>query len=232
MCEVNRYLAYISENWQLNAYYYIYHGLILMSWLLSIVLCMKGQRRYLPLCIVLTIQLAEELIVAWMYVRNMEFIWIYHVYALFDYTLFSLYFMQLVPVKYRRWVVASIILFTLASVSISYWYYHFESFPGANINTEGVFICIICTYVLLNLDIRRYDAIYKNPDFWICLGVIVFFAGTFFTDGLYTYLLKMDEVLAKKLFAMVNSPLNLIQYSCYIVGFLCAIPRRSSIQLS
>jgi hypothetical protein len=204
----------------------------MMSWILSIFLCMKGQRRFLPLCIVLTIQLAEELIVAWMFVRKMEFIWIYHIYALFDYTLFSIYFMQLVSQKQRRWILASIFVFTLISASISYWYYHFESFPGANINTEGVFICIICTYVLLNLDIHRYDAIYKNPDFWICLGVIVFFAGTFFTNGLYTYLHQIDKVRAKKLFNIVNSPLNLIQYTCYIIGFLCAIPRRSSIQLS
>lgn len=193
---------------------------------------MKGKRHFLPLCIVLTIQLAEELIVAWLYVRKMEFIWIYHVYALFDYTLFSVYFMQLVSPKYRPWVIGSILAFLLISTSISYWYYHYESFPGANINTEGVFICIICTYVLLNLDIRQYDAIYKNPDFWISLGVIVFFAGTFFTNGLYTYLYDMDPVQAKKLFNIINSPLNLIQYSCYIIGFLCAIPRRSSIQLS
>jgi hypothetical protein len=193
---------------------------------------MKGQRQFLPLCIVLTIQLAEELIVAWMYSKGMEFIWIYHVYALFDYSLFSIYFMQLIARRYRRWIILSIFVFAAISLSISYWYYRFQNFPGANINTEGVFICIICTYVLLNLDIHRYDAIYKNPDFWISLGVMVFFAGTFFTNGLYTYLYQIDPVQAKKLFNIVNSPLNLIQYTCYIIGFLWAIPRRSSIQLS
>lgn len=199
---------------------------------MSVVLCMKGQRRFVPLCIVLTVQLAMELTIAWMFVRKLEFAWIYHIYAPFDYTLFCVYFMQLVSLKYRRWITVSILLFALASASISYWYYHFQTFPGANINTEGVLICIICTYVLLNLDIRQYDAIYKNPDFWICLGVIVFFGGTFFTNGLYTYLHEMDPVQAKKLFNIVNSPLNLIQYSCYTIGFLCALPRRSSIQLS
>ena len=192
---------------------------------------MKGKRRFLPLCIVLTIQLAEELTVAWMYSKKMEFIWIYHIYALFDYTLFSIYFMQLVSPKYRRWIIFSILAFVLISASISNWYYHFKSFPGANINTEGVFICIICTYVLLNLDIQRYDAIYKNPDFWICLGVIVFFGGTFFANGMYTYLFNIDKVQARRLFIIVNTA-NLIQYTCYIIGFLCAIPRRSSIQLS
>jgi hypothetical protein len=192
---------------------------------------MKGQRRFLPLCIVLTIQVAMEFTAAWMYVRRMEHEWMYHIYAPIDYTLFCLYFMPLVSPKYQRWITVSIPLFAVVSASISYWYYHFQTFPGANINTEGVLICIICTYVLLNLDIRRYDAIYKNPDFWISLGVIIFFGGTFFTNGVYTYLQEIDKVQAKKLFTIVNTA-NLIQYTCYIIGFLCALPRKSSIQFS
>ena len=177
-------------------------------------------------------QVAMELTVSWMFVRKMEFVWMYHIYAPFDYTLFCIYFMQLVSLKYRRWITLSIVLFTLASASISYWYYHFETFPGVNINIEGVLLCIVCTFVLLNLDIRRYDAIYRNPDFWISLGLVIFFGGTIFVNGLYTYLHRIDPVQAKKLFSLINSPLNLVQYSCFIIGFLCAIPRRSFIQLS
>ena len=203
-----------------------------VAWILSFIVCMKGQRRFIPLCIVLTISMAEELVVAWLYSRGDDFIWIYHIYALFEYTFFCIYFMQMVSLKHQRWIKLSILIFILASASISYWYYHFESFPGANINTEGVFICIICAYVLLNLDIHLFDAIYKHPDFWISLGVLIFFGGTFFSNGLYTYLLEIDRVQAKKLFNIINSPLNLILYSCFIIGFLCAIPRRSTIRLS
>jgi len=193
---------------------------------------MKGQRRFIPLCIVLTISMAEELVVAWLYSRGADFIWIYHIYALFEYTFFCIYFMQMVSLKHKRWIKFSILIFILTSASISYWYYHFESFPGANINTEGVFICIICSYVLLNLDIHLFDAIYKHPDFWISLGILIFFGGTFFSNGLFTYLYEIDKVQAKKLFNIINSPLNLILYSCFIIGFLCAIPRRSTIRLS
>jgi hypothetical protein len=95
-----------------------------------------------------------------------------------------------------------------------------------------VLICIICTYVMLNLDIQLFDAIYKQPDFWISLGLLIFFGGTFFSNGLYTYLYELDPVQAKKLFNIINSPLNLIQYTCFIIGFVCAIPRKSIIRLS
>lgn len=118
------------------------------------------------------------------------------------------------------------------SLSISIWHYQFEDFPGANINTEGVFVCTICTYVLLNLDIHQYKAIHRNPDFWICLGLLVFFAGTFFSNGVLSYILDLDRERAFKLFSTINQPINLILYSCFIIGFLCAIPRKSTLRLS
>ena len=176
--------------------------------------------------------MAEELTVGWLHARGVAFIWIYHIYVIIDYTLFCIYFMQMVPLKYHRWIKISILIFALVSASLSYWYYQFETFPGININTEGVLICIICTYVLLNLDIRLYNAIYKHPDFWIALGLLTFFGGTFFLNGLFTYLFEMDPLKAKKLFRTINNPLNLIQYICFIVGFIWAIPRRSTIRLS
>lgn len=193
---------------------------------------MKGLRRYLPLCVLFAITVSEELIVAWMVANNYEFIWIYHIYALVEYTLFGVYFMQVVSPVVKKLIVISIPVFAIISLSISRWYYHFAAFPGANINIEGVFICIICTYVLLNLNIHQFKAIHRNPDFWICLGLLVFFAGTFFSNGLYAYMYDMDRERAFRLFAIINKPFNLILYGCFIIGFLCAIPRKSTLRLS
>ncbi|MBL7700398.1 MAG: hypothetical protein JNK79_19690 [Chitinophagaceae bacterium] len=203
-----------------------------MAWILSLILCMRGRRRYLPLCILFAITVSEELIVAWMVAKKLEFIWIYHIYALFEYTLLCLYFMQITPPKIRKLVRYSIPLFAIISLSISQWLYHYAVFPGANINTEGIFLCIICTYVLLNLDIHEFSAIHKNPDFWISLGLLVFFAGTFFSNGLFTYILDLDQQRALQLFSIINKPFNLILYACFIIGFLCAIPRTSTLRLS
>jgi len=172
-----------------------------------------------------------ELIVAWLYSKGLKFIWLYHFYAIVEYTLLCIYFIQVISLRYRLLVVYSIILFVLASASISYWYYHYKYFPGANINTEGVLICVICTYVLMNLDIHLFNAIHKHPDFWISLGLLIFFVGTFFSNGLYTYLSGMNRDLANRLFDIINKPLNLILYSCFIIGFICAIPRKSTLRL-
>jgi hypothetical protein len=202
---------------------------MLIGWILCIVVCIRGQRRFLPFSILLAVTLAMELTVSWLYPQKIEFLWMYHLYTIFEYTILCIYFMQIAMMKFKNVLLASIVLFALTSISVSTWYYHFDSFPGININAEGVLICVVCAYILMTLDIRMFDAIYKHPDFWICLGLLIFFGGTFFSNGLYTYLHDIDPAQAKRLFASINQPLNLILYTCFIIGFVCALPRRSSI---
>ena len=156
---------------------------------------MKGQRRFLPLCILLTISVSIEFIVACLYASKIEFAWIYQIYSIFDYTL--------------------------------------ETFPGVNINTEEIasfHYLYLCAAQSKHTSVRRL--LQKHQDFWISLGVLIFFGRTFLSNGVYAYLIKMDRDLAKKLFNIINSPVNLIQYSCFILGFVCAVPQKSTIQLS
>lgn len=206
---------------------------MLVAWILSIVVCVKGQRRYLPLCILLAVGFGMEAAVSWMYSNNLTFVWMYHVYAIVEYALFSAYFMQLASSRYRLAIMVSVAVFAVMSAIVSYWYYHFNSYPGININMEGILVCLMCIYVLMTLDVRKFDGIQKQPDFWISLGLLVFYGGTFFSNGLYTYLLTIDPVQAKKLFGTINKPLNLILYACFIIGFICALlPRKSTLRLS
>ena len=164
-----------------------------------------------------------------MIAAKIEFVWLYHLFVIIEYALLCLYFSNAMETKYRRVVLMSIPLFLVFSLSLSYWLYHFKNLPGININTEGFLVGIICAYVLMNLNTKVYPTILKHPDFWICCGLLIFFGGTFFSHGLYSYLHSLDRQQALRLFSIVNKPLNIILYSCLIIGFVCAIPRRSSL---
>lgn len=109
----------------------------------------------------------------------------------------------------------------IISLSISVFYYHFTGFPGLNINFEGILQSIVCTYILFNLEVQEDRSILKNPYFWICSGILIFFGTTFFFNGVYTKLLNMDGDKALQLFSMINKPLNLIFYALIIIGILC-----------
>ncbi len=65
------------------------------------------------------------------------------------------------------------------------------------------------------------------PEFWIAAGVLVFYAGTFFQMGLFTYLVRSgNKTLADRLY-FINHFLNVFLYSLYAIGFLCRTPKKS-----
>jgi hypothetical protein len=171
---------------------------------------------------------AEEFAAAIAISQKVDFTWIYHVFTVVEYTFICLYFSDIVEQRYRRWVLASIPLYAIISLSISYAY-GFKGFPGMNLNTEGLFIAVIGSYCLMNLpEAHRYNKLTRHPDFCICFGWLIFFTGTVFTHGLYSYLYGLSREQALSLFAMFNKPLNLVLYSCLIIGFICAVPRKST----
>jgi hypothetical protein len=100
--------------------------------------------------------LLEELVVDVLYTAKVDFSWIYHLFVIVEYGFLSWYFAGLVEDKYAKIVRASIPVFAVYSASMSYWVYDFKFFPGMNINSEGLLICIICSYILMNLPEVRW----------------------------------------------------------------------------
>jgi hypothetical protein len=170
--------------------------------------------------------LAVELWADWSWRNGREFLWIYNVFVVVEYGLLCWYFKNIPRGVLKKYIGWSVVLFAVVSVVVSVSLYGFSKFPGQNINLEGILISFICAAVLFNLDSRLYPTISRHPDFWICCGWLIFFAGTFFSNGLLYYLMSMHVDHAKKIFESLNRPLNLILYSCLIVGFVCAIPRK------
>lgn len=171
--------------------------------------------------------LVVELLAEWSIYSGYKFIWMYHVFVIAEYSLLCLYFIKVTVPKYGIYIRYSIIIFAAVSAGLSASMYPITHLPGLNINLEGMLLAVICSGVLFNLDSRLHPKIYQHPDFWICCGLLVFYSGTFFSFGLYSQLLALDERQALKLFSVVTKPLNLILYSCLITGFLCAMPRTS-----
>lgn len=183
-------------------------------------------RRFFPLSILMGVTLAVELWAEFSYRMHIPFLWLYHVFVIVEYSLLCWYFLRVTDGKrIRALIIWSIPLFAAASVWISATVYDFDGLPGHNINLEGLLVWLISTVVLFNLDARRYSKIIHHPDFWICCGWLVFFVGTFFSNGLMRFVMASDVNSAKRIFIIFNRPLNLILYSCLIAGLIWAIRR-------
>ena len=216
----------------MSVYYLFYHGLIFIALALSLAALIKGRRRILPLTIVLTLTLAVELTADALYKRGIDFTWLYHLFNICEYALVCWYFLPAIgSMSIRKIVLWSVPAFALAAISISFFFYDFAAFPGININIEGLLLFVLCIYILFTLEPNDDTMIYQLPDFWICIGVLIYFGGTFFYNGIYTNLVTMDEQRAYELFAIINQPLNIALYSSIITGLLCLILKKRSITL-
>ncbi|HEY0676705.1 MAG TPA: hypothetical protein VGD17_00410 [Chitinophagaceae bacterium] len=84
------------------------------------------------------------------------------------------------------------------------------------------FLCVWTIFYLFeiaNTD-EEFD-IKKNPMFWISLGNLLFFSGSFFSYGFGGYLAeKGNDDLADTILWIARS-LNILLYILYITGFLC-----------
>lgn len=214
----------------MSLYYVIYHGLILIALVLAIICYRTRSRKYILLAILLTATLFVELMAEVLYDKHQPFVWAYHGFVVLEYSLLCLYYLQSIGVTYARFAVRlSMPLFFVLSLGLSYFFYGFVSFPGLNIDIEGFLLFLLFTHLLFNLRDPEETSIYSHPDFWMALGPMVFFGGTFLFNGVYTRLFQMDRSKALELFGIINRPLNIFLYGSLITGLLCSIRKTKSI---
>lgn len=210
----------------MSLYYIIYHGLILIALVIAFISFIKGQQSSGLLALLLFATLAVELFVHLLYERGQPFVWAYHGFVVLEYGLLVFYYAANIGFKLMqklaRW---SVPLFAIFSLAVSWLIYRFNAFPGINLNVEGIILFLLYTHLLFNLDVADERPIFKHPQFWIALGILAFFGGTFLFHGIYTPLFDLDQGAALKLFGIINRPLNLFLYGCLIAGLLCTLQK-------
>jgi hypothetical protein len=211
----------------MSTYNAFYHLLILTALVLSTIAYFNGFRRFGLLSVLLFITYAVELTALVLIAKKIVFVWLYHIYNFIEYGLLCLFLLPVVKSRVvSKFVVVSIPAFIMTAFLISFFFYHFRRFPGININIEGMLLFLLCVYILFTLEVTENRSVLNNANFWICSGILIFFGTTFFYNGVYTKLLRMDEEQALKLFSIINRPLNIILYSFMAIGILCLPIRR------
>ena len=206
----------------MSVYNFFYNSLIIVAFILSLVAVLKGHKRFGFLCILLFLTSGIELIVLQLIKMKLSFTWLYHSFNLVEYPLLALFLSTLIANKtVKKAVVISIPVYIICCFCISWFFYHFQDFPGLNIDIEGILLSIICTHILFNLEVINNQSIIKNPYFWICSGILVYFGTTFFYNGVYTQIVTLNSGEALELFGLINQPLNILLYTSMIIGLLC-----------
>ncbi len=122
----------------------------------------------------------------------------------------------------RKILLVALSAYIITSLCLTFFFYRLTDFPGLQINLLGFILISISVYTLLTLEPIYNIPIYKHPVAWICLGIIVFYTGTFFLNGIYNYLVVTKSGNRIIIHSIINNGLNCFMYSCFIVGLLCS----------
>jgi hypothetical protein len=163
----------------------------------------------------------------YLYQIGLKFQYLYIIYGPVEYFFIaSVYYYQFKNKLIRKAIPISIIIYAISSIIyglILKYETHYYIF-----NLRGALIISLLLIYFNELYKRNEIIDLKNePIFWISIGNLFFWSGTFFIMGLVTPLNKIDPKIGTLLFS-INPILNIFSYNMFIKAILC---KRKSIQL-
>jgi hypothetical protein len=193
-----------------------------IAFLLSVYTWRKIDSKVIYIAIVLLLGLITEFIVLFIKKQKIDHSVLYHIYLPVEYTLFALFFRtKTAKKKIDRFILYSIPCYIAASIILSAFFYHFKGLPSLNSNIGGFLIIIWSVWLLNSFDEFEETSIFMKPALWLCMGLIVFYAGNFIFNSYYNHIKNTDKALAKMLNEYINNGLNIFLYLTMSISFIC-----------
>lgn len=155
--------------------------------------------------------------------------YLYHFYIPFEYLCLAIFYYRETSLTWlKKTILASVVLFLIVAVVLTIKTKPPDLFPSAHFNVEAALLILL---ILLSFFTSKPDyriSVYKTPLFWLNISMLIFYAGNFFLMGTYNYLKAHDKDLAEKMFRLINTSLQFVLYSGYIISFICLSKTKKS----
>jgi len=203
---------------------YVYYGVMVLALLASL----RGinYRRYVLFIPLLALSLAVEI--------TREFVSeeIKHYLSFFiaiEYALLALIISNFMYSPRKRYIIrASIFILVPLLIFIRLVLASNPAYKFLDLMVEAPFLCAwTILYLFETVKQEEEFEVTKNPMFWISLGNLLFFSGSFFSYGFGSYLLYKDNIHLADIIFWIARALNVLLYILYFIGFLCLGNRRS-----
>ena len=149
--------------------------------------------------------------------------WLYHIYLLVYSGLMTYFFYHLISEpSIKKILVITFFIYIIISLYLTLFFYSLTDFPGLSMNLLGFLLISCSVYVIFTLEPVNNIPLYKHPVAWICIGIIVFYTGTFFLNGIYNYLILSKSKNRVIIHSIINNGLNCFMYLSFIMGLVCS----------
>jgi hypothetical protein len=211
--------------------YSIYFTLVIISFLTSLTAYFqKGSPRYLRLFpIFLLVTIVVEIFSTWLAFHKKSTISLYNFFTSFEF-LFYMYVVRenIRSLRVKRVLFYAIWLYILIVVVNFLFIQKISAFNSFTYASGCLLIAVICIYYFFELFQSTTSVnLVRQPAFWICAGLIFFYACSFPVYALLNFL-KEAPTIIKKNFGVILLLLNVLLYSSFTIAFLCRLRVRNS----
>lgn len=208
----------------MNIYNKIYLVLLLIA-LISYLVAFRKKELYIKLLIGYMGLLLLTL-VASVYATNIigvkNNLIIFHIATPFEYLFLGLlYYQAIINATARKLVLVSIPVFIALSVFFSLFVQHVDENNSYAIIAEAILVITWSLFYLREIMLLQHiTVLHRYSLFWITVGLLFFFTGTLFTQGMLNYLITNDMQLARSIYR-VSHIFEYLLFILFIAGAYC-----------
>jgi hypothetical protein len=144
-----------------------------------------------------------------------------HFYIMFEFLVWAVFYMHnLKGFINRRYILALIILFETYCIINFLFIQDLNSYPFTRtIENILLFLLSILFFTKIMVD-AKVKSLMLSPLIWINTSVLIYFAGNFFYNVAFAYLLKADRIFLRTTGLYIFALFNFLYYAGIAAGFL------------
>ena len=160
--------------------------------------------------------------------------WIYNIFTTVEFIFYAYLFVQYfkLPIlkKVASYFIPLVIVFSITNYIFLQGTEHFHTYTLLFGSFFLVLFCC-CYFYEWVLPEQINQNLLKQPFFWVCVGLLLFYLGSVIINALYEYLRSSDMIEeGKHIYVLINRSLNVVLYSSFSISFiLCRNNRKTSL---
>lgn len=162
-----------------------------------------------------------EYLGAWMSSNNRRNEWMYNIFFVFEFSLFTLSIIkEIANPLYKKIIFFTYVLYLISVIVNVIFFQPITQFHIHTFAFGSLLMVITSGLFLYELVDNTDNDFFREPFFWICTGLLFFYAGNFLLMSSLNYVTTNFKGLAKKLF-LITELLSILEYLLFIIAFLC-----------
>jgi hypothetical protein len=204
-------------------------NIFLLAQIISFTVCLilfKTLRRtdlrlFLPF---LLLTISVEIIGSWSIRHGIRNYLMYNVFTAFEFVFYSyLFYIHFKIPLYRRIAIFFIPFYIICVFYNLAYLQGINNFHTYTFLLGSFFIVVFCCLFFYEsvLPEQLEKQLTKQPFFWVCTGLLLFYLGSVIINALFEYLRSFDmQEEGKRIYGIINQSLNVVLYSAFIFAFV------------